>query len=235
MNCQDFRTHIDAWLDGDIADDAALRAHAESCTACAQQLAVEQRFRAQLRTLAEDLPADSAREERLFAPLRAAEGGNARRHWGGFAVAASLMLGLAIGVLWSPWNGQPEPLSAMEAVVLDRNITQSVQLAFRSPAELKNAEIRLEASDNVEIEGYPGQRELRWNADLAQGTNTLALPVRLLGDEGRVVATISYGDGKRSFSVNLRARNMNGAGKNRHNPNDLLAAIATQPDSDPNA
>ena len=99
----------------------------------------------------------------------------------------------------------------MEAVVLDANVTQSVQLAFRSPGALKNAEIRLQASDTVEIAGYPGQRELRWTTDLSPGTNMLELPVRLLGDEGRVVATVSYGDGSRSFRLDLRARGMDGA------------------------
>lgn len=235
MNCEDFRTHIDDWLDGEIADDASLRAHAEACAGCAQQLAIEQRFRAQLRALGEDITADSQRNERLLAPIRAVDSRRAHRQWGGLAAAASLVLGIAIGVLWSPWSGQPQPLNAMEAVVLEPNVTQSVQLAFRSPGELKNAEIRLEASDNVEIEGYPGQRELRWTTDLAQGTNTLDLPVRLLGDEGSVVATISYGDGTRSFSVNLRARKMEGARVILHNTNDLLATLATQPQSDHHA
>lgn len=235
MNCQEFRTHIDEWLDGEIADDTGLRAHAEACAVCAQQLAIERRFRAQLRALGEDVPADSQRNDHLLAPLRAADSRRRHRQWGGFAAAASLVLGVAIGVLWSPWSGQPQPLNAMEAVVLEPNVTQSVQLAFRSPGELKNAEIRLEASDSVEIEGYPGQRELRWTTDLAQGTNTLDLPVRLLGDEGSVVATISYGGGTRSFSVNLRARKMDGANLNRHNANDLLASIATKPQSDPHA
>lgn len=230
MNCQDFRTQIDDWLDGDIADDGSLRAHAEACAACARQLAIEQRFRAQLRALAEDVPVDSQRNERLLSPVHAA--GRGRTQWGGFAAAASLVLGIAIGVLWSPWSGQPQPLKAMQAVVLEPNVTQSVQLAFRSPGELKNAEIRLEASENVEIEGYPGQRELRWNTDLAQGTNTLELPVRLLGEEGSVVATIYYGDGKRSFSISLRAKKMEDAGLNRHNDDDLFASFATQLQSD---
>lgn len=235
MNCEDFRTYIDDWLDGDIADDAGLRAHAETCTICARQLAVEQRFRAQLRALGEVIPADSQRNERLLAPIRAADSRRAHRQWGGLAAAASLVLGLAIGALWSPWSGQPQPLNAMEAVVLEPNVTQSVQFAFRSPGDLKNAEIRLETSENVEIEGYPGQRELRWTTDLAQGTNMLDLPVRLLGDEGSVVATITYGDGTRSFSVNLRARKMEGAEVIRHNANDLVAALATQPQSDHHA
>lgn len=234
MNCQDFRTRIDDWLDGEVADDSALRAHAEACAVCARQLAIEQRFRSELRALTEDVPDDRERDERLLAPLRAGDGRSHRQQIG-FAAAACLVLGIAIGVLWSPWGGQPQRLKAMEAVVLEPNVTQSVQLAFRSPGELKNAEIRLEASENVEIAGYPGQRELRWTTDLAQGTNMLELPVRLLGEEGRVVATISYGDGTRSFSVNLRARKMDDASLKQHDAMPVPAQAAYQSHSDRHA
>lgn len=214
MNCQDFRSHIDPWFDGDTVDARAMQAHANACSSCAQQLVLEQRLRDGLRGLREECSEhDPARNERLLAPLRSIQDSGRTAHWkvGSLAAAACLMMGIAIGMLWSPWQASPTALNGVEAVVLDANQEQFVRLAFRSPSAMQDAEIHLRASEHVELAGYPGQQELRWKTDLSEGTNMLELPVRLTGTSGRVVATIRHGNGERRFQVDLRARESEGA------------------------
>lgn len=214
MNCQDFLSHLDPLLDGDAVDGQAMRAHAEHCPACAQQLALEQRLRDGLRGLREGVVAhDPQRNDRLLSPLRSIQDRGRGTPWktGGLAAAACLMVGIAIGVMWSPSQTTPTRLNAVQAVLLEPNSEQFVRLAFRSPAALKDAEIHLQASEDVELAGYPGQRELRWKTDLSEGTNMLELPVRLMGSNGHVVATVRHGNGERRFQVDLRANASEGA------------------------
>ncbi|WP_420426227.1 anti-sigma factor family protein [Algiphilus sp.] len=213
MNCQDFLTHLDPWLDGALAEPSAMETHAQQCTHCAYQLMLERRLRQGLRAMRDAVEHDPERNNRLLAVLSStpAAAPSRGRYRSALAAAACLLAGIAIGVLWSPGQLPSTPLKGVEAVLLEPHRDQYVRLAFRSPSALRNAEIHLQVSDAVQLAGYPNQRELRWTTDLSEGTNMLELPVRLTGSEGRVVATVRYGSGERRFEVDLRARDGQGA------------------------
>jgi anti-sigma factor (TIGR02949 family) len=51
MDCREFRTHLDAYVDGELGVDTMLagRTHAEDCPSCAGQVESERRFRQVLR------------------------------------------------------------------------------------------------------------------------------------------------------------------------------------------
>lgn len=110
MKCQDFRDNLQLFLDGEMATGEATEqeAHASECAACAQLLARQRQFKAELRACAagdrmpDALRARLAQErERLAVHRHRREGWTRLRRVGvGLSAAAALLLGSF--VLWSP-------------------------------------------------------------------------------------------------------------------------------------
>jgi len=85
--------------------------------------------------------------------------GAARPQWRpvlGMALAASLVLGVALGVFLAT---RSEPVQAV-ALTIDR--PETVRLMFNSAKPLKAATLSLALPENVELVGYGGRRELSW-------------------------------------------------------------------------
>lgn len=194
MNCSEFRQQWSAWRDGDVAADAAcaLVQHHAQCPACQRY---DRQMRRMLDALAE-LPLPGARPEEQV-PATAREAAAARRHPSRFvALAATLVIGIAIGVL----VGNPALIGSparQDAVVLAGAGVHEVQLAFESPAELDRVEFVVELPAGIEMVGFPGERTVRWESRLAKGRSRLRLPLRVTDDAagGMLVARIVR-DGK---------------------------------------
>mgnify|MGYP006308402341 CR=1 FL=1 len=62
--------------------------------------------------------------------------------------------------------------------------------------------------EHVELEGYPGRRELSWETDLTSGSNLLAVPLvaRAARTNGELVTTLRWGDREKRFRVRLRVK-----------------------------
>lgn len=121
----------------------------------------------------------------------------------GFALAATLALGVGIGV----WVDQSRRESAPQIVAVAPDAVSPVRLVFRSPRTLPGVTIDLQLPDGVELAGHEGRSELRWQTDLAAGGNVLELPVIVRqGGGGVITASLSYGQDRRQFSVLVEAR-----------------------------
>jgi anti-sigma factor RsiW len=101
MRCEEFAANLEAWLDGELAAEAATAtaAHAAGCPACAEVLAARLRLRAALREAAAATPPADLRAAILAAA--AAEGPTQRRRWRPLAVAglaAAALLLVALGL-----------------------------------------------------------------------------------------------------------------------------------------
>lgn len=211
MNCMEFRRHLGDYVDGEAPQQPARERHMQHCAGCAAQVALERRLRARLCALADDdgSVVGAERSGRLLAPWRRHARAGQRRGWAAVSVAAaaSLVVGVLIGMQWPASEaGVAQDVAGVQFVALERGREQPVRLVLRSPGALPGASIHLMASDNVDLAGFPGQRELEWQADLAEGANLLELPVTLHGGEGHLVATIRYGDRARTFNVTLQSR-----------------------------
>ena len=87
------------------------------------------------------------------------------------------------------------------AVLLPCNVT----VALDSPERLANAEVRVELRGGVELDGYAGQRELRWSTNLEQGVNQLTLPVVAIDAHGgQVLVEVTHGQKRRTFLLDVR-------------------------------
>jgi anti-sigma factor RsiW len=202
MNCHDLRNNLDDYLDGRLDPRAAsaLAEHAESCPGCAARLREAEGLRQSLRDLPVPPPSGDLLER---AVERAAE--QDRRHqraWsmGGLAVAASLLLAVAVGlVTQGPTTGPAGPA----VVAVTPGQTERINLAFNSPSRLEEVTLSVTLPEGVELAGHPGKRRLSWRTSLEAGRNLLELPVIVRGSGGVLRADLEYGQTRRSFDLRL--------------------------------
>lgn len=121
----------------------------------------------------------------------------------GAAVAAAIAA-LAVGIWF--WRAGGEAPVAVPEVRIALNEPRAVTVTLESPEPLLNAEVRVELRGAVALDGYAGQRELRWSTDLDRGINELTLPVVALGASGgQVLVEVTHGEKRRTFVLDVRA------------------------------
>jgi hypothetical protein len=130
-----------------------------------------------------------------------------RGFWGGMisgAAIAATVAAVAIGI-WLSSGGDPAPVAVPE-VRMALNERHDVTVTLESPERLANAEVRVELRGAVALDGYAGQRELRWSTDLDRGVNQLTLPVVAIdATGGQVLVEVTHGDKRRTFVLDVRA------------------------------
>ncbi len=200
-HCEEFRALWSAWQAGELDERTAARCAAERdrCAACARY---DRQMRSMLRGLSSlPLPDSPARDCRLPSQPAASP----RRS----AIAAGFAAAFAAGVLaaslpWSALTSDRDVVRA-EAVEIQPQQTQDIQVAVASPRRIRDVEFTIELPNGVELDGYPGQRVVRWNGELSAGRSRLTLPVRVTApaQPSEIVARIQHADGSRELRVPL--------------------------------
>lgn len=207
MQCEDAIEQIRTAGSQRSGELRAAMAHATNCDDCHSAL----RALDALRTLRdESVPTpDPGAIERAIA--RALTSSPAQRYRRGFlsglvsgAALAATLAAVAVG-FWI-YIGSGDPPSAIPEVRLALNEPRSVTVTLESPEPLLGAEVRVELRGAVALDGYAGQRELRWSTDLDRGINQLTLPVVALdANGGQVLVEVTHGDKRRAFVLDVRA------------------------------
>lgn len=204
MNCEQCQNRFDELLDGLMSRGyvAAWEHHIKQCDECRERFEREQAFRQALTDLPQ-VPMRPAFPAEALAKVRQERARTHRRGFGagfGSAIAAGLALWFAV-TLFMP--NEPDT-AELQSVSLTIGRVQQVNLVFNSPEHIEHATFSLSLPANTEIDGYPGRRELIWNASLHQGKNRLSLPLRVIAsDSGDIVARISHGDREKVFRLKL--------------------------------
>lgn len=188
---------------------ASLRAameHTGDCADCQAALRAVEAMRT-LRDEPTPIFADGAIERAVDRALATSPAQRYRRgFWTGLASGAALaatIAALAVGVLL--WDNGSAPVAIPE-VRAALNQPSNVTVALDSPERLANAEVRVELRGGVELDGYAGQRELRWSTDLERGVNQLTLPVVAIDAHGgQVLVEVTHGQKRRTFLLDVRA------------------------------
>jgi hypothetical protein len=204
FNCRTFADRLDEYLEGALAHSVydAAAAHLQRCTACQRRIARAQALRAALRTL----PAPAPRSGFFDEALARAQGahGPRRRGWmyvAGAALAASLALWIGAGRL--PL-GMHTPATKSIGVTIALHETRTLQLAFNAERDLPQARLHIMLPEGVEIKGFPGQREVSWQTNIARGANLLSLPLTALSASGgTLLARLEHGDRSTELTVSL--------------------------------
>jgi len=196
MQCTEINIQIDGFLDKQLNPEEllALEEHVSYCAECAEKLEIAKSLAIGLRN--QPLPPHTAKfKQRVFAEVRSQYKENRQRDHGysfaaGFATAAvaSLVIWFVSSVfIADSYVEQPQ----MIAVAM--NQAQTVSLIFDSPGDIQLAELKIDLPDNMELDGYPGRRELTWQTSLKKGQNILDLPVMAIGvGQGELLAELNY-------------------------------------------
>jgi len=211
MQCSDFYKQIDDRLDKELSDMACVEmdTHIEQCASCRDALREEQALRQALR----DIPVPEATPGFAARALRRAAAANAVAHHphrnrtfaAGFAAAfvAGIVLWFVTGIFGPEGEyGTSQPQLAQLSISLHE--TRRVKLAFNSPEDMERVRVSLVLPDHVELEGYPGRKQIAWYTDLRKGDNVLTLPLSALrSDEGVFTAEIGHGQTAQKIQINL--------------------------------
>jgi hypothetical protein len=188
-------------------DFKAATAHAAECDDCRAALRALDALRP-LRDEPAPAPSDRAMERAVEHALASAPAQRYRRgFWTGLASGAALaatLAAVAVGA-WLAMRGVEAP-NTLPEVRVALNEPRSVTMTLESEEALADAEVHVELRGAVALDGYAGQRDLRWMTDLARGINELTLPVIALdATGGQVVVEVTHGDKTRAFVLDVHA------------------------------
>ena len=121
----------------------------------------------------------------------------------GGAVAAALAVWLVAGMLL----GGPD-LSDMDAAIPGVAIAleepRTVNLVFASATALDTATLTVTLPEGIELNGFPGQREITWETRLQEGRNLLPLTlVAVSGTGGELLARLEHENRDRTFRLQV--------------------------------
>jgi anti-sigma factor RsiW len=211
MECSDFARRLDDLLDGRLhaLERKSIEEHLTRCPDCLRQYEHAVALLETVRTLTPPALHPGFADQALSRATRPAAGA-ARRKWRlalGMALAASLVLGVALGVFLAT---RPDPVQAV-ALTIDR--PETVRLMFNSAKPLKAATVSLALPENVELVGYGGRRELSWQTDLREGGNLMQLPLIARGaTKEELVASLSHGGSSKMFRLKIDVDNAGRSG-----------------------
>jgi anti-sigma factor RsiW len=211
MECGEFALRLDDLLDGrlDALGRKSIEEHLERCPDCRMRYGHAMALLESVRKLTPPALHPGFIDQALARATRPAAGA-ARAKWRpvlGMALAASLVLGVALGVFLVT---RPDPVQAV-ALTIDR--PETVRLMFNSAKPLKAATVSIALPENVELVGYGGRRELSWQTDLREGGNLLQLPLVVRGATKQdLVASLSHGGSSKTFRLKIEIGNAGRSG-----------------------
>ena len=208
MNCQRAIELLTGPADAGTSDErASASQHMSHCADC--RSAIEAVHALRLASLAPMPKApDGAFERAMAAATRqTAVKRSTRPFWLGVGVGGAMAASLLIAALIVGSILRTPSATLTPELSLALNQLQTVNIALTTEQALDDAEIHVVLRGAVDLDGYAGQRELSWFADLDAGTNQLALPVIATGVEGgQVLVEVIHEGKRRSFLVDVKAR-----------------------------
>ena len=121
----------------------------------------------------------------------------------GSAVAAAAALWIVSGVFFSSPD-LPATDAAMPGVTIALEQPRTVNLVFASATALDSAVLTVSLPGGIELDGFPGQREITWETSLNEGKNLLPLTlVALTPAGGELLATLEHEDRDRTFRLRV--------------------------------
>lgn len=209
MNCERVVELLTEAIDGGTADDRRMaREHASACPDCRAAVMSVHALRLLGVAPVPEAPPDAVeRMLRRVADGRESLPRSPARFWQGVAVGGALAAGIALAtVTWLPLRGDAPP-SETPQLSLRINETREISISLTTDEALRDAEIHVSLNGSIGLDGYAGERDLRWHADLDAGSNQLTLPIVATGAEGgQLLVEVTHGGKRRTFLVDVEAR-----------------------------
>ena len=121
----------------------------------------------------------------------------------GAAVAATIAAWMIGGMLLNDPQ-LPDAELTIPGVTMALAEPRTVNLVFASATALDSATLTVSLPDGIEIDGFPGQREITWQTSLNEGKNLLPLTlVALTPVGGELLARLEHEDRDRTFRLRV--------------------------------
>ena len=121
----------------------------------------------------------------------------------GAAVAATIAAWMIGGMLLNDPQ-LPDADMTIPGVTMALAEPRTVNLVFASATALDSATLTVSLPDGIEIDGFPGQREITWQTSLNEGKNLLPLTlVALTPVGGELLARLEHEDRDRTFRLRV--------------------------------
>jgi len=121
----------------------------------------------------------------------------------GAAVAATIAAWMIGGLLLNDPQ-LPDAGMTIPGVTMALAEPRTVNLVFASATSLDSATLTVSLPDGIEIDGFPGQREITWQTSLSEGKNLLPLTlVALTPAGGELLARLEHKDRDRTFRLRV--------------------------------
>jgi len=208
MNCNDFKQSIDDLMDDTLPPPATAAAqdHLDQCPDCRATLEQAQQLQQTLRSL----PAPEPAADFFDQAIQQAAAAHRRRsllRFGGFgsAIAAGLLLFAVNLPLLQPQHSYQPPVADHPLVTIALHETRDVRLVFNAEQALQDTRFTLQLPPEIELRGFPGQRQISWTGTLKQGQNLLILPVTAQSNQGgELTARIENAGKTEQFTVRMK-------------------------------
>ena len=121
----------------------------------------------------------------------------------GSAVAAGIALWF-VGGFFMNTPDIPAAEPGIPGVTMALEEPRTVNLVFASATALDSAILTVTLPDGIELAGFPGQREIRWQTSLNEGKNLLPLELIAVSPiGGEVLARLEHKDRNRTFRLRI--------------------------------
>ena len=121
----------------------------------------------------------------------------------GAAIAATIAAWMIGGLLLNDPR-LPEAGPAIPGVTIALAEPRTVNLVFASATALDSAMLTVTLPDGIELDGFPGQREITWETSLSAGKNLLPLTlVAVAPAGGELLARLEHDARERTFRLRV--------------------------------
>ncbi len=121
----------------------------------------------------------------------------------GAAIAATIAAWMVGGLLLNDPQ-LPDPAATIPGVTIAMEQPRTVNLVFASATALDSATLTVSLPEGIELDGFPGQREITWQTSLKEGRNHLPLTlVALTPAGGELLARLEHDDRDRTFRLRV--------------------------------
>ena len=121
----------------------------------------------------------------------------------GAAIAATVALWVVSSLLVTAPD-LPAPEASIPGVAIALEQPRTVNFVFASATALDSAMLTVTLPDGIELDGFPGQREITWQTSLREGKNLLPLTlVALTPVGGELLARLEHDDRDRVFRLHV--------------------------------
>lgn len=129
-----------------------------------------------------------------------------RNRWMLTGFGAAIAATIAVWVVGGMLLGSPEipDAASIPGVTIALEEPRTVNLVFASATALDTATLTVSLPDGVELDGFPGQREITWETSLNEGKNLLPLTLLAVGTTGgELLARLEHDDRDRTFRLRV--------------------------------